>query len=161
MSLMLEEFYKHLSVVGVSSMTGQGVDDFFSAVKEKAQVFQRDYQPELDKRREQAKQMKTDKKDRELGKMMKDMEVSDSVTGQKGPAKPVQRHHVDTVSDLEDSDSEPEAKLVEPDGEGSEEGEDEEGLTKRYKDALGDEGQNSKQSASEESFARYLRQGQM
>ena len=161
MSLMLEEFYKHLSVVGVSSMTGQGVDDFFSAVKEKAQEFQRDYQPELDKRREQAKQMKTDKKDQELGKMMKDMEVSDSVTGQKGPAKPVQRHHVDTLSDLEDSDSEPEAKLVEPDGEGSEEGEDEEGLTKRYKDALGDESQNSRQTASEESFARYLRQGQM
>lgn len=161
MSLMLEEFYKHLSVVGVSSMTGQGIDKFFDAVKAKAQEFRRDYQPELEKRREQAKQMKADKKDQELGKMMKDMEVSDSVTGQTGPAKPVQRHHVDTLSDLEDSDSEPEAKLVERDGENSEEGEEEEGLTKRYKDALGDDGQNSRQSASEESFARYLKQGHM
>ena len=35
MSLVLEEFYNHLSVVGVSSMTGEGVDDFFDAVQKK------------------------------------------------------------------------------------------------------------------------------
>ena len=35
MSLVLEEFYKHLSVVGVSAMTGDGMDDFFKSVEEK------------------------------------------------------------------------------------------------------------------------------
>jgi len=39
MSLMLEEFYRHLSVVGVSSMTGKGIDDFFRAVSQKAEEF--------------------------------------------------------------------------------------------------------------------------
>ena len=161
MSLMLEEFYKHLSVVGVSSITGKGVDNFFIAVKEKAQEFQRDYQPELERRREEAKQKKQGKKDEELGKMMKDMDVSDSVTAQKGPAKPVQRHHVDTLSDSEDSESEPKAKLVESDEDESDEDEDDDGLEKRYKDALKDEDQSSKQSSSEQSFARYLKQSQM
>src|SRR5690606_30300706 len=33
MSLMLDEFYKHLSMVGVSAMTGQGIDEFLEAVE--------------------------------------------------------------------------------------------------------------------------------
>ena len=32
MSLVLDEFYKHLKVVGVSSMTGDGITEFFEAV---------------------------------------------------------------------------------------------------------------------------------
>lgn len=35
MSLVLDEFYKHLTAVGVSSMTGSGFDDFLKAVEEK------------------------------------------------------------------------------------------------------------------------------
>jgi translation initiation factor IF-2 len=33
MSLVLDEFYSHLKVVGVSAVTGEGIDDFFDAVK--------------------------------------------------------------------------------------------------------------------------------
>jgi GTPase SAR1 family protein len=33
MSLVLDEFYKHLKTVGVSSMTGAGFDEFLEAVK--------------------------------------------------------------------------------------------------------------------------------
>lgn len=32
MSLVLEEFYKNLRTVGVSALTGQGMDDFFKQV---------------------------------------------------------------------------------------------------------------------------------
>lgn len=32
MSLVLDEFYKHLKAVGVSSMTGDGIKEFFDAV---------------------------------------------------------------------------------------------------------------------------------
>ena len=58
MSLMLEEFYSHLNVVAVSSMTGKGTDDFFRAVDEKAKEFERDYRPELERRREARQQGK-------------------------------------------------------------------------------------------------------
>jgi molecular chaperone GrpE (heat shock protein) len=34
MSLVLDEFYKHLKAVGVSSMTGVGFDNFLKAVEE-------------------------------------------------------------------------------------------------------------------------------
>ena len=50
---MLEEFYKHMSMVGVSSMTGDGIDEFFAAVEEKKKEFDRDYKPELEKRRKE------------------------------------------------------------------------------------------------------------
>ena len=33
MSLVLEEFYKHLTAVGVSSYTGAGIKEFFDAVE--------------------------------------------------------------------------------------------------------------------------------
>ena len=32
MSLVLDEFYNNLTAVGVSAVTGQGVDEFFKAV---------------------------------------------------------------------------------------------------------------------------------
>lgn len=34
MSLVLDEFYNHLRVVGVSAVTGAGMDEFFGAVEE-------------------------------------------------------------------------------------------------------------------------------
>ncbi|KAL9104097.1 MAG: hypothetical protein Q9163_000899 [Psora crenata] len=149
MSLMLEEFYRHLSVVGVSSMTGKGISEFFDAVREKAEEFRRDYKPDLERRREQMKQAKETRRDKELDKLMKDMNVSASVNPQGDKAKPVQRHHADTLSDLEDmSETDTEAQMVEPD----EDDEDvDDGLAERYKQALSDE------SHSDQSFTRYLR----
>lgn len=165
MSLMLEEFYRHLSVVNVSSMTGKGIDDFFVAVAEKAEEYKAVYQPELEKRREQMQQEKRGKRDRELGKLMKDMNVSDSskVSSGMARAQAAQRQSADTLSDLED-DSETEAQLVEPDeDEGSEDdmaGKDEH-LARRYKQALTDEGTSSQGESSNNSFTRYLRQSQI
>jgi len=167
MSLMLEEFYRHLSVVGVSSMTGKGMDDFFEAVGQKAEEFKRDYQPELERRREQMQQEKKGKRDKELGKLMKDMNVSDSVKSP-GPAKPSQRHHADTLSDLEDeSEEETEAQMVEPDedeaigDEGEAKASTDNGLTQRYKQALSEENASSGGTTSDHSFTRYLRTSQM
>ena len=171
MSLMLEEFYRHLSVVGVSSMTGKGVDDFFTAVGEKADEFERDYKPELDKRRKERQEEKEGKREKELGKMMKDMNVSESkhASGDSNEAKAAQRHHVDTLSDLEDDNSsEPEAQMVEPDeDEADRDGADDEtytnnGLAKRYEQAMAPTtGGASSADASfdEQSFTRYLSKG--
>ena len=164
MSLMLEEFYRHLSVVGVSSMTGKGIDDFFAAVGEKAEEFERDYKPELEKRRKERQEEKANQRDRDLGKMMKDMNVSK--VSKEGT--PTQRHHVDTLSDLEDTtDSEPEAYLVEPDEDeadedGANNGDD--GLAKRYKQAMAPTAKaasSGEAPSDEQSFSRYLRTSQM
>ncbi len=161
MSLMLEEFYRHLSVVAVSSMTGQGVNEFFEAVSEKAKEFERDYKPELEKRREERQQEKEGRREKELGKLMKDMHVADSAresTGGLRAAIAAQKQDIDTISDMEDEvDSD---AGVEGDGsdedEAGEGGPADDGLSRRYKKALTDEGGASR-STEEHSFTRYLR----
>ncbi|OAF62768.1 hypothetical protein VC83_01245 [Pseudogymnoascus destructans] len=146
MSLMLEEFYSHLSVVGVSSMTGDGIDQFFEAVQEKADEFNRDYKPELERRRKQRADEKTAGREKELGKLMKDMAVS----GERSNA-PEEKVDMDVISDLEDSsDSDANAE--------GDEGEREEGLKSRYKEAMQKSGGITDE---DNSFTRYVRSSQM
>ncbi len=166
MSLMLEEFYRHLSVVGVSSMTGKGIDDFFRAVSQKAEEFENDYRPELEKRREERQREKEGRREKDLGKLMKDMNVSDlrNPSGASREGKPAQRQHTDTLSDLEDdSDPEPTAQMVEPEEDGADDDDDsktDNELADRYKQALTQEGVPGS-SSDDHSFTRYLRASQM
>ncbi|KFX93888.1 hypothetical protein O988_06595 [Pseudogymnoascus sp. VKM F-3808] len=136
----------HLSVVGVSSMTGDGIDEFFEAVQEKAEEFNRDYKPELERRRKQRADEKTAGREKELGKLMKDMAVS----GERSNA-PEEKVDMDVISDLEDS-SDSDAN------EGDEE-EREEGLKSRYKEAM--ERSGGPTTDEDNSFTRYVRSSQM
>lgn len=146
MSLMLEEFYSHLSVVGVSSMTGAGIDEFFDAVKEKAEEFDRDYKPELERRRKQREEEKEANRDKELGRLMKDMAVSGESSK---VAENTDKVDMDVISDLEDeSDSDVEV---------ADAGNDET-LKSRYKEALEKSGGPSN---DDNSFTRYVRASQM
>ena len=166
MSLMLEEFYRHLSVVGVSSMTGKGIPEFFESVGEKAKEFERDYKPELEKRKRERQEGKINQREKELGKLMKDMNVSETdakPSAGSGKATIAQRRTVDTVSDVEDElESDIEAQMVEPDEEEFDEGGHgqpvaDDGFANRYKQALADEGgSTSGQSSGDHSFTRYL-----
>ena len=168
MSLVLEEFYRHLRVVGVSSMTGHGVDEFFEAVNEKAKEFERDYRPELQKRQQSRQQAKEGRREKELGRLLKDMNVSGSgqAAGQSRKATP-SRAEAETISDLEDEDEDMPAELVDPDAEemsdeGGEGEEGQEGLQSKYKRALREDGGGGAVSeATEHSFARYLRASSM
>ena len=45
MSLVLDEFYQNLRTVGVSSMAGEGIEDFFKAVNEAVLEYQTEYKP--------------------------------------------------------------------------------------------------------------------
>ncbi|KAG0649918.1 GPN-loop GTPase 1 [Hyphodiscus hymeniophilus] len=144
MSLMLEEFYSHLSVVGVSSMTGAGVDEFFAAVDEKAQEFERDYKPELERRKKQRDDEKIAGREKELGKLMKDMAVSGEPS-RKAPTH--EKPDMDTLSDMED------------DEDGDDEENEENGLSSRYKQAL--EQETGGPGNDDHSFTRYLRASQM
>jgi GTPase SAR1 family protein len=147
MSLMLEEFYSHLSVVGVSAMTGAGMKEFFEAIDEKAQEFERDYRPELERRKKQRAEKEEESRQKELGKLMKDMAVS----GEGGPTvtnkPPVPNDDMDTLSDLEDEDDEDETV-------DDENKEGEAGLEDRYKQALAASGQADPEDVS---WARYIR----
>ncbi|RDL42290.1 putative GTPase npa3 [Venustampulla echinocandica] len=141
MSLVLEEFYSHLSVVGVSSMTGAGISEFFEAVGEKAKEFETDYKPELERKRKQRADDKVANREKELGKLMKDMDVSG-----KAPTRSVEPD-MDTLSDLDDESVE-----------GEEEGDGADGLSARYNKALEESGGPT---GEDHSFTRYLKASQM
>lgn len=155
MSLVLEEFYSHLSMVGVSAMTGDGIDEFFDAVKEKAAEYMRDYKPELDRKRKAREDEKLAKREKELAKVMNDMKVGvkgkTSVDGI-GAAESSRRGALGNVSDYEDDDDDYEEEESE---ESDEEGDD--GLQGRYQDALRENAGGS--ALADASFNNYLKRG--
>lgn len=130
MSLMLEEFYSHLSMVGVSSRVGTGMDEFFEAVEQKKQEFMRDYQPELERRRQEREQMKKTARNKELDKMMQGMSVGEGASAAREDQE---------ESSGDEDDSETEASK--------------EGLQERYQAALGD---NDPSVLNDASFAKFL-----
>jgi len=69
MSLALDEFYSQLKAVGVSAMTGEGVDNFISAVREGREEYNKEYKPEYErlKREREALDMKK-KEEKSSGK---------------------------------------------------------------------------------------------
>ena len=84
MSLVLEEFYKNLKTVGVSALTGQGIDDFFTQVASCAEDYERDYRPELERRRAARAEQERKREEAEMEKLRKDMASKASVAGPHG-----------------------------------------------------------------------------
>ncbi|RDB21936.1 GPN-loop GTPase 1 [Hypsizygus marmoreus] len=75
MSLVLDEFYKNLKAVGVSSMTGDGIKEFFEAVEASREEYEKDYLPELERARAQREKTLQDAKDDSMDRLMKDLEI--------------------------------------------------------------------------------------
>jgi len=166
MSLVLEEFYNALSVVGVSSMTGAGIDNFFVSVEEKRQEFEKDYRPELEKRQKEAEAMKASVREKEVSRMMKDMnvEVSSKVkgTGKYAKSRRQEEEEAETVSDAEDIEAEMEAQRMRDEEDDSEADDQEgnetfdQGLKTRYEAAMKDAGAAS----GAEKAANYIMRSQ-
>ncbi|KAF7730575.1 GPN-loop GTPase 1 [Apophysomyces ossiformis] len=76
MSLVLDEFYNHLKVVGLSAVTGAGVDDFFKAVDEAAEEYEREYKPEIERLIREKMEKEEKNRQQQLNKLMSDMKVS-------------------------------------------------------------------------------------
>ncbi|KAI0294113.1 XPA-binding protein 1 [Multifurca ochricompacta] len=75
MSLVLDEFYKHLKSVGVSSMTGDGVSDFFEAVEASRDEYEKEYLPELVRMRAQRDATLQKQKEDSTARMLADLAV--------------------------------------------------------------------------------------
>ncbi|KAI1488633.1 hypothetical protein F5X96DRAFT_644700 [Biscogniauxia mediterranea] len=150
MSLMLEEFYAHLSVVGVSSMTGAGVDDFFAAVREKADEFRRDYLPELERKRKERDDQKRRTREKELDKMMQGMSMAtgESSASRTPIKKPAAGDDDDDDVDVPSDDDRDADDYADVDDEY-----DREGLQARYEAAME---ANMDSTMEDASFAKYL-----
>jgi hypothetical protein len=113
--------------VGVSSVTGAGVPEFFETMADKRDEYERDYKPELDRRiREREEEGKTEG----LTQLMNDMNVKKQKTGTSMSRQlMIEPVHVDTISDGEDEDD---GFLVDPD---PLDDQDDEGLQQKFQQA--------------------------
>ncbi|CAG8732564.1 18267_t:CDS:10, partial [Acaulospora morrowiae] len=78
MCLVLEEFYRHLRVVGVSAVTGEGMQEFFGAVDEAVKEYESVYKPELEKLIQEKIKRQETARQTQVTQLMKDLDVSDS-----------------------------------------------------------------------------------
>ena len=63
MSLGLEEFYSQLRAVGVSAMTGEGVENFLAAVRDGRREYSVEYRPEYERLRREREELDLKKKE--------------------------------------------------------------------------------------------------
>ncbi|WFD36688.1 hypothetical protein MCUN1_003575 [Malassezia cuniculi] len=78
MCLMLDEFYKNLRAVGVSSATGEGMDDFLAKVEEARQEYLDDYRPALEKQLAEKREQLSQHKESQLERLARDMKKSNT-----------------------------------------------------------------------------------
>ena len=72
MALMLEEFYRSLHAVGVSALSGEGMDDFFGAIDKARAEYDSTYKVELEKKRAAKAKAEALRQERERERMAAD-----------------------------------------------------------------------------------------
>jgi hypothetical protein len=77
MALVLEEFYKQITVKGVSSMTGEGMDELFQGVDEKVIEYENEYFPEIRKKAAEKANLESEKKRSNIEKFMTDLKIDE------------------------------------------------------------------------------------
>lgn len=101
MSLVLDEFYKHLTAVGVSSMTGAGVKEFFDAVEASRTEYENEYLPELQRARAAREQTLQAAKEDSMSRLMKDL----TVDRERNPSGPLHDRWDPEAEEEEDDDA--------------------------------------------------------
>lgn len=142
MSLVLDEFYKHLDIVPVSAITGLGIKEFFEAVDVKVQEYETEYKPEMERMRELREEQKMADKKGELEKLMKDMNVVGQSSGRAKPNEAKDYEDPAVLSDLESDDDDNQGWVDTDDAVPPRNGapEDDNALKARYERALRDSG---------------------
>ncbi|KAH0622970.1 hypothetical protein JD844_025924 [Phrynosoma platyrhinos] len=85
MSLVLDEFYDSLKVVGVSAVQGTGLDEFFELVSQAVDEYEREYRPEYERLQKKMEQAQSRQQREQLGRLRRDMGAS-SVDVESGAA---------------------------------------------------------------------------
>ena len=106
MSLMLEEFYSQLDMVGVSSYTGEGFDKFLSVIDKKVDEYEEFYKAERDRIMKERELKEKKRKEKSLMGLMRDLDLGDdSGDKKKKPnAGDESDSSVDVVSDIEEGE---------------------------------------------------------
>ncbi|XP_040984680.1 GPN-loop GTPase 1 isoform X2 [Aquila chrysaetos chrysaetos] len=73
MSLVLDEFYSSLKVVGVSAVLSTGLDDFFVQLSKAVDEYEREYRPEYERLRKTLEKAQNKQKREQLEHLWKDM----------------------------------------------------------------------------------------
>ncbi|XP_013785335.1 GPN-loop GTPase 1-like [Limulus polyphemus] len=79
MSLVLDEFYGTLKSVGVSAISGQGVEDFFSVIQAAAEEYEMNYRPEYERLRKEKENAVKQEKERQLKQVEQDIGEGENV----------------------------------------------------------------------------------
>lgn len=164
MSLMLEEFYSQLDVVGVSSFTGEGFDDFLEAVDKKVDEYEHYYKAERERIIKEKEEKEKVRKEKSLDHLMNDLGFQDKEKKSKSDDS------ADVVSDIEEDENDGLVGRDEDEGVEREytfagderlSGEVNETTTpdlqKRYEEAFAKVAKNAS-SETAENIARYIRQ---
>ncbi|KJE88672.1 XPA binding protein 1 [Capsaspora owczarzaki ATCC 30864] len=88
LSLVLDEFYSNLRVVGISAARGDGMNDLVEAINEASAEFERDYRPKLEQLRKEKEAEEAARQQAQLNKFAADknagmkvaMNLSDAAT---------------------------------------------------------------------------------
>ncbi|XP_077815957.1 GPN-loop GTPase 1 isoform X2 [Macaca mulatta] len=73
MSLVLDEFYSSLRVVGVSAVLGTGLDELFVQVTSAAEEYEREYRPEYERLKKSLASAESQQQREQLERLRKDM----------------------------------------------------------------------------------------